>query len=67
MLDPAILNFLSTLAAIIIGTAVSSIILGFMLDHFVIKKIFRNKKVQRLEGQIDKILDKLDEITEKTE
>lgn len=44
----AFLNFLSTLAAYIIGTAVSAIVLGFMLDRFVIKKIVRNRDIQDL-------------------
>lgn len=44
----ALLNFLSTLAAYILGTAVSAVVLGFMLDRFVIKKIVRNKDVQDL-------------------
>jgi uncharacterized membrane protein YdjX (TVP38/TMEM64 family) len=62
-LEP-IWNFISTLGAYVIGTVVSSVVLGVMLDRFVIRKIFQNKKVKRLEGQIDKILDRLDTIIE---
>jgi hypothetical protein len=61
-----ILNFLSTTGALVLGSAISSVILGFMADKFIIKKIFRNDKVKRLLGQIDRIQDKLDEITKKT-
>lgn len=44
----ALVNFFSTLAAYVFGTAISAIVLGYMLDHFVIKKIVQNKDVQDL-------------------
>jgi len=38
--------FLVNLASFVLGSAISAVVLGFMLDKFVIKKITANKDVQ---------------------
>jgi len=64
MVLDALVNFLSTLGALVIGSIITTVVLGFMLDRFVLKKIFHNKRVQRLEKNLDKILDKLDQLVD---
>jgi flagellar motor component MotA len=47
-MSEAIISFATQCAAFVVGSAISAIVLGYMMDKFVIKKIMRNKDVQDL-------------------
>jgi hypothetical protein len=57
-------TFFETLGAYVVGTVISAIALGFLIDKFIIKKVMGNKDVKRLLDLLPRIEDKLDRILE---
>ena len=47
-MSEAVISFATQCGAFVVGSAVSAIVLGFLLDKFVIKKIMHNRDVQDL-------------------
>jgi len=41
-----LLEFFLTLAIYVLGTTISAVVMGFMVNKFVVKKIMANKDVQ---------------------
>jgi uncharacterized membrane protein YraQ (UPF0718 family) len=59
-----LLDFLLTLLVYVVGTTLSAIIMGLMVNKFVIKKIMANKDIQDIVKLIRQAKDALVEATE---
>jgi hypothetical protein len=58
------LDFLLTLLVYVLGTSLSAIIMGLMVNKFVIKKIMGNKDIQDIVKLIQQAKDALVKATE---
>ena len=56
-----LLDLLKTALAFILGTIVSMVITGLMVNHFIVKKIMRNKDLQDIIKLIRQVKDELSE------
>jgi uncharacterized membrane protein len=59
-----LLDLLKTTLAFILGTVVSMVITGVMVNHFVIKKIMHNKDIKEIIKLIRQVKDELSEHNE---
>ena len=58
------LDLLKTALAFILGTVVSMVITGWMVNHFVVKKIMQNKDLQEIVKLVRQVKDELSEHNE---
>jgi hypothetical protein len=56
-----------TALGLILGTVVSMIFTGLLFKHFVLDKAMENKKVKKLQGSLDRIIEDIDRAIDKME
>jgi hypothetical protein len=60
-------DVLKTAFGVILGTVVSMVATGFMFKYFVLDKAMENKKVKKIQNNLDRLIDDLDRVMDKLE
>lgn len=67
MIPDFLTDVLKTAFGVILGTVVSMVATGFMFKYFVLDKAMENKKVKKLQKNLDRLIEDLDRVMDKLE